>query len=189
MNGVTCHIPTLETATLRLRAPTATDFEAYAAFRASERTRIVGGPYSRAQAFEQLAAIVGHWHLRGFGRWMVADRATDAPLGIVGPFHPEGWPEPEIAWSVFDAAEGRGIAAEAARAARAHVYDTLGWSTVISAVDPANTRSVRLAERLGCVRDGSFEHPVHGHLDIWRHPAPGSAGTTTPAQTSTETAR
>ena len=35
---------------------------------------------------------------------------TDAPLGVVGLMFPEGWPEPEIAWSLFDAAEGRGIA-------------------------------------------------------------------------------
>ena len=102
-------IPTLQTERLILRAPRDNDFEAYADFRTSERARTVGGPYSRAQAFEQLCAIIGHWSLRGYGRWMVADRDTDAPLGIVGLYYPEDWPEPEIAWSVFADAEGRGI--------------------------------------------------------------------------------
>ncbi|MFN6977869.1 MAG: GNAT family N-acetyltransferase, partial [Gemmobacter sp.] len=115
----TLPIPRIETARLVLRAPVASDFPAFAAFRASDRARSVGGPYGEREAFQQLCAIAGHWQMRGYGRWMVADRATDAPLGVVGPFMPVGWPEPEIGWSVFDGAEGRGVAFEAALAARA----------------------------------------------------------------------
>ncbi len=165
-------IPTLTTERLTLRAPRWDDFEAYAAFRGSDRARMLGGPYSREQAFDQLAEIVGHWTLRGYGRWMVADQETDEPLGIVGLYYPEGWPEPEIAWSVFQSGEGRGIAYEAAKAARAHAYETLGWNTVISLIDPANTRSIALAKRMGCVPDQNYEHPTHGTMHIWRHPAP-----------------
>jgi RimJ/RimL family protein N-acetyltransferase len=165
-------IPTLETERLRLRAPKPSDFDAYAAFRASDRTAHIGGPYDRDQAFVQLAEIVGHWHLRGFGRWMIADRTTDEPLGISGPFFPQSWPEPEIAWSVFDHAEGRGIAFEAATAARDFAYRVLGWTTAISLIAEGNARSIRLAERLGAVRDGTFVHPKHGSMPIYRHPAP-----------------
>ena len=164
-------IPTLAAGDLVLRAPLPSDFEAYAAFRGSERARVLGGPFSRAQAFDQLAEIAGHWHLRGFGRFVVADAVTGAPLGIVGPYFPEGWPEPEIAWSVFDGAEGRGIARRAAEAARAWAYAALGWRTAISAVAPGNARSRVLAERLGCRVEGRFEHPEAGTLDIWRHPS------------------
>jgi RimJ/RimL family protein N-acetyltransferase len=42
-------------------------------------------------------------------------------------------------------------------------------------IDPANTRSVRLAERLGAKADGVFAHPEYGTMTIWRHPAPGGA--------------
>lgn len=164
-------IPVLETARLRLRAPRMDDFEAYAAFGASPRAAILGGPFSRAQSFQRLAGIGGHWILRGYGRWLVADRETDAPLGVVGPFYPEGWPEPEIAWTVFDAAEGRGIAHEAALAARTYAYRSLGWQTAISCVAPDNRRSQALAERLGCRRDGLWHHPDGFDLVIWRHPA------------------
>ncbi len=170
------HIPTVETDRLRLRAPEARDFDAYAAFRASERSRILGGPFPRAAAFEQMAALVGHWHLRGFGRWMVADRATDAALGVVGPYFPVDWPEPEIAWAVFDGAEGRGIAHEAAHAARRFAYDTLGWTNAVSLIRPDNTRSAALAQRLGARIDGRHPHPTYGMLDIWRHPGPEEAG-------------
>lgn len=175
MTGTTIHIPTLETERLRLRAPRASDLDAYAAFRASERARVLGGPYTRAQAFEQLGELIGHWHLRGFGRWMVADRGSDAPLGVVGLFFPEDWPEPEIAWSVFDEAEGKGVAHEAALAARDYAYATLGWSSVVSLVAPDNARSAALARRLGAKVEGQHPHPLFGPLDIWRHPARAAA--------------
>jgi ribosomal-protein-alanine N-acetyltransferase len=175
MTETVIRIPSLRTDRLVLRAPRPEDFEAYAAFRASERARVLGGPFTRIQSFEQLAGIVGHWQLRGFGRWIVADRATGEALGIVGLFYPEGWPEPEIAWSVFEAAEGRGIAFEAATAARDYAYRVLGWSTVVSLIAPDNHRSVALALRLGAAPDGVYPHAVHGDLDIYRHPAPKAA--------------
>ncbi len=172
MTGTTVHIPTLETERLRLRAPMPGDFEAYAAFRASERARVLGGPNSRTEAFQMFCGLVGHWHLRGFGRWLVADLATDEPLGIVGLYYPEDWPEPEIGWSVFGSAEGRGVAYEAATATRAYAYDTLGWSTVASMIVPGNTRSEALAERMGARIESQIPHPLHGALNIWRHLGP-----------------
>ena len=169
----TLTIPTLETDRLTLRAPKLSDHKAYADFRGdAERTKYLGGPYSSVQAFDQLGEIIGHWHLRGYGRFMVADKATDAPLGVIGPFFPPDWPEPEIAWSVFAAAEGRGIALEAARAARAFAYDTLGWTTAISMITDGNDRSSKLADRMGCLREADYAHPQIGAMQVWRHPSP-----------------
>lgn len=172
-SATTVTIPVLETARLRLRAPRMDDFEAYAGFCASPRSAILGGPFGRAQAFQRLAGIVGHWVLRGYGRWIVADRQSDGPLGVVGPFFPEGWPEPEIAWTVFDEAEGRGIAHEAALAARDYAYGVSGWRTAISCIAPDNHRSQALAERLGCRPEGVWQHRDGYDLVIWRHPGPG----------------
>lgn len=165
-------IPEIETERLRLRLPKASDLPAHVAFRSSERSRGVGGPFDPASSFHHLAGIVGQWQLRGYGRWMVADRKTDAPFGIVGIYHPDDWPEPEIGWSVYEVAEGRGIAREAALASRDFAYETLGWSRIISLVAPENRRSVRLAERMGAERDGVFQHRFHGPLDVWVHPTP-----------------
>jgi ribosomal-protein-alanine N-acetyltransferase len=170
--ATTVHIPTIDTDRLRLRAPRLSDFDTYADFRGGERSRTLGGPFPRAESFNHLCGVVGHWHLRGYGRWIVADRATDAPLGLVGLFYPEGWPEPEIGWSMFDAGEGRGYAAEAALATRSYAYGTLGWTTVASLIAPGNTRSEALARRLGCTPERDVPHPVYGTLTIWRHPGP-----------------
>jgi len=165
-------IPTFQTDRLTLRAPMTSDFAAYAAFRMGARSVTVGGPFTEQQAFHQFCALFGHWQYHGFGRWMVADRESDAPLGIVGLYHPLGWPEPEIGWSVFDVAEGRGIAFEAARATRQYAYDTLRWRTVISAIAPGNTRSQALARRMGARQDGHFDDPSEGKIEIWRHLSP-----------------
>lgn len=169
----TLNIPRLTTERLILRAPVMSDFPAFAAFRADPlRSLGVGGPVGEAQAFEKFGEIIGHWHLRGFGRFLVADRATDAPLGVVGPYHPPDWPEPEIAWSVFAQGEGKSIAFEAATAARHWAYQTLGWTTAISMVITGNTRSSALAARLGCTRQTDYVHPDLGAMEQWRHPAP-----------------
>lgn len=165
-------IPEIETERLRLRLPRASDLPAHVAFRASERSRGVGGPFDAASSFHHLAGIVGQWQLRGYGRWMVADRKTDQPLGLVGIFHPDDWPEAEIGWTVYDDAEGKGIAFEAAIATRDFAYGALGWTRIVSLIMADNDRSIRLAERLGCRREKVHVHPVYGALDIWVHPGP-----------------
>ena len=165
----TITIPTFEEGRLRYRAPRMDDFDLYADFRASTRAKGVGGPYSRESAFDSLADIIGHWHLRGYGRWLIADRDTDAPLGVVGLMYPFGWPEPEIAWSVFDAAEGKGIAFEAACFSRRYAYGALGWKTLVSCVLPDNARSAALARRMGATQEGDFHHTDLGLLHVFRH--------------------
>ncbi len=164
--------PEIQTARLRLRPPSQADFPAEATFLASERARFVGGPMNSEEAWRSLAMILGHWALRGYGFFAVEERDTGTYCGRVGPWFPEGWPEPEIGWTVSAGAEGRGIAREAAEAARCHAYDTLGWPTAISLIDPANTRSIALAERLGCHYERDFRHVRYGRIGVWRHPAP-----------------
>ncbi|MEM9138761.1 MAG: GNAT family N-acetyltransferase, partial [Pseudomonadota bacterium] len=93
-------------------------------------------------------------------------------VGRVGLWFPDGWPEPEIGWSLTAEGEGRGIAHEAALAARAYAYDTLGWTTAISLISPDNVRSIALAERMGCTREPDFEHAEYGTMGVWRHPGP-----------------
>ena len=167
-------IPTLTTERLRLRAPEMRDFEAYAQFRSSDRTRWQGGPNDRAEAFDRICLIVGQWQLRGFGPWVVADRENDSALGVVGLFYPEDWPEPEITWGVFEGAEGRGIAYEAALETRRYAYEELGMTTLVSLTMPQNEKSIALAKRLGATYDGDFPHPQLGPLNIWRYAPPES---------------
>jgi RimJ/RimL family protein N-acetyltransferase len=145
-------VTSLETPRLRLRPFRAGDLEPYAAMCADpEVMRYVGdrGVLSRDDAWRQMAMLAGHWQLRGFGMWAVEERGTGGFVGRVGLHYPEGWPDREIAWALARPYWGRGYALEAARAALAEAFGRLGWPRVISLIDPANARSVRLAERLG----------------------------------------
>lgn len=165
-------IPTLTTDRLILRAPDARDFAPFAEFYASDRAAFVGGPLSAEQSWRMLAMEIGHWTLRGFGRWTLETKDTGDIVGLVGLFDPEGWPEPEIGWDLYTGFEGRGYATEAGRAARAYAYDILGWPTAISLVKSGNDGSAAVAARLGARPDGHFTHERHGAMAIWRHPAP-----------------
>jgi len=168
----TTTIPWLETERLTLREYRQSDFDDLADFYASPRSRFIGGPMSRELAWRALAGHLGHWTLRGFGFWAVEEKATGLFCGHVGLWHPEGWPEPEVGWVLMGSAEGRGIAHDAALAARHHAYRTLHWSTAISMIDPDNVRSIRLAERMGCRHESDFNHVRLGKMQVWRHPAP-----------------
>lgn len=166
-------IPTLETERLLLRGPRPEDFDAYAAFYASAQADGIGGRISRTTAWGKFAGLLGHWSLRGFGRWLVFRRADGVYCGHLGLLYPEGWPEREIAWSVTAEAQGQGIAFEAATAARRYAYDRLGWRTAVSLVAPENTRSARLAERLGAVCERVLDDlDGDGPVRVFRHPSP-----------------
>ncbi|GKY89342.1 GNAT family N-acetyltransferase [Sinisalibacter aestuarii] len=167
-------IPTLETERMFLRAFREEDFEEEVAFFESDRSRMVGGPLPRPQVWRTMAAMVGHWHLRGFGFWALEEKATGRYLGRTGLWQPDGWPDREIGWTLMGHAEGKGFAREAALAARSHAYRMLGWTTAISLIMAGNLRSEALALRLGAQRESEFLHPTLGAMNIWRHPGPGA---------------
>lgn len=164
--------PVIETARLVLRGPAARDLPAFTAYCGSERSRFTGGPMDAAGAWRVFASVIGHWALRGFGLWTVTRRGADAALGLVGCLEPLGWPEREIAWSLYADAEGHGFATEAATAARAFAYASLGWQTAVSYIAPENTRSAAVADRLGCRIDPTATAPEGMSCHVHRHPAP-----------------
>ena len=147
--------------TLRLWQPE--DFEDFAAMSAEADVMkfisMDGKPVSRFMAWQGFCAIVGHWELRGFGMFAVIERATGEFVGRVGPWHPEGWPGFEVGWAIRKKFWGRGYAAEAARRCFEYVFTDLQQPHLISLIDPANTPSIRLAERVGEHLEGTAVLP------------------------------
>ena len=167
--------PTLRTDRFTLRAPVATDWPAWCAFHTSERARFVGGTGETTTAWRSFGHFVGHWVLRGFGSFVIQTHDDPAPLGSVGPWYPEGWPETEIGWTLWSPeAEGKGIIQEAARAGIDFAFGTLGWSQAVSYIEPGNTASIRVAERLGATRDDTAPNPFDDNTLVYRHPVPGA---------------
>ena len=166
--------PTLRTERLTLRAPQPADAEAFIAFYQTDRARYVAGPMTKRQAWYFFCTDMGHWVMHGFGMFVVTYRDDPAPLGIVGHWYPNTWPEKEIGWILFDPAhEGKGIACEAAEACIEHAWHVLRWPTIVSYVDPDNTASIALAERLGAALDpDAAPLPVDKPVLTYRHPKP-----------------
>ncbi len=174
MSGFPLPIPVIETERLILRGPREDDFPAHLDFATSERARFVGGPSSRWQAWQGFCTGIAHWVLRGYGSWVIEDKATGAAFGKTGFLCHDGWPEPELGWHVYGNAEGKGIAFEATEAARAYGAAHFGLERVISHIAPENLRSIALAERLGAVFERKGEL-LGEPCFIYRHPALGGA--------------
>ncbi|HVB11381.1 MAG TPA: GNAT family N-acetyltransferase [Bacillota bacterium] len=80
-----------------------------------------------------------------------ADGAFVGQCGLV-PQTVDGKDELEIGYLLLQAHWGKGLATEAAMAWRDHGF-SLGRNRLISLIDPANTPSIRVAERVGMTLD------------------------------------
>ncbi|GAA6199693.1 GNAT family N-acetyltransferase [Aquicoccus sp. SU-CL01552] len=164
-------IPVLETRRLVLRGPEAEDYPNFKATFTSYRARFMGGPLNPYESWMLYAAEIGHWQIRGYGMWMIHDKASDETYGMAGGWKPAQWPEAEIAWVIWPDKGGKGYALEATDAVRRYLYAEKGWTTAVSYIDPKNLDSIRLAERLGAVKDPDAAS-IDGSDAVYRHPAP-----------------
>ncbi len=152
-------VPTLETDRLRLVAPAPRHFDAYAAALADPRLveQLELEPLSRSDAHRGFCAMLGHWQLRGWGGFLVEERATGAFVGRVGIVDWEGWPEPELGWWIVPEDWGHGYAGEAARAVLDFVRGLRRTSRLVSFIRASNTQSIRVAEKLGAAYERDIE--------------------------------
>ncbi len=164
-------IPTVETERLLLRAPRDEDFPVYRAFFADEKaSHSYGGPLEDGQAWRMLAGDLGHWVLRGYGRWAVEEKASGAMIGGCGLWWPGGWPRSELTWWIIPSARRKGFAFEASRAAIRFGYRTLGWQLVETHIDDRNRPAHRLVEKLGASRIGRERFPDGYSRNIYALP-------------------
>ena len=142
--------PQIETKRLLLRGQEPEDYAVYRDFFAdADASRAYGGPLDADRAWRILATDIGHWALRGFGRWSLVIKATGEMIGGCGLWWPEGYPRSELTWWIVPAMRRHGYALEASRAAVRFGYQTLGWSLVETHMKDDNEPARRLAEKLG----------------------------------------
>jgi RimJ/RimL family protein N-acetyltransferase len=154
-------IPTLETERLSLRPLRGSDFEDYAALYADlEVARFIanGETWDRGRSWRHMAFAVGHWQLQGVGPWVVEEKPSRAFVGMIGFWEPATWPGFELSWHLARRFWGRGYATEAGAAALDHAFTVWRRDLVISLIEPRNSRSIRVAERIGERLQRRIEH-------------------------------
>ena len=116
-----------------------------------------GRTLTRAETWRSVAGALGHWVLRGYGLYAVEEKATGHFIGRIGLIFPEGWPGLEAGWLLARHSWGRGYATEGARAVIEMAYRDLAATHLISLIRPDNAASIRVAEKLGGVRESTLE--------------------------------
>ena len=180
---------------LRLRRWRAEDEAAMAAINADPAvTRYLNRPVDAAATAAFYAGVAEHWDEHGFGFWAVELREPELPrpaaeagrgegpaafIGFAGVAHPTFLPElaarPELGWRLARRAWGRGLATEAATAARDQAFATLGLPELISIIHPDNARSRRVATKLGMTLSERVHVPALGReAGVWTLAAPAS---------------
>ncbi len=169
MNAMTNHMQIIQTNRLILRTPTPDDLPVYAAFYAVSDVKV--GGYRGNRSADEVAAILdrdmAHWRAKGFGMFLLEEKATGAVVGGAGLSHPNHWPSHELTWWLMPDARGKGFATEASRAVITWGYDVLGWPQVETHMRDENLPARNLALRLGGIVDRRETFPDGVTRDVF----------------------
>ena len=142
----------LETDRIRMREFNTGDLDELAAMVADEDQMRF---YDRAKTRDEASTWIS-WNLTlyasyGFGTWLIESRTTSGFLGYCGirPLALDGASEIEIGWHVRKIVWGRGIATEAAMAARDLAFRRFRVPRLVAIVHPDHRASRRVAEKIG----------------------------------------
>jgi ribosomal-protein-alanine N-acetyltransferase len=107
------------------------------------------GVRNRDETKVALAAMVDHWGEHGFGVWALTERETGRFVGRCGLRRVAEVPDVELAYTLHKEFWGKGLAAEASRAAFRFGFETVGVDRIIAFAVPDNRASTRVMEKLG----------------------------------------
>jgi RimJ/RimL family protein N-acetyltransferase len=105
--------------------------------------------------------MYGHWVVNGYGVFVLETETDGRAVGYAGPFRPEGFPENEIGWTIWNEIdEGNGFAEEATRSVLDYCREDLGWTEIVSYIVPSLSRAVSFAIKMGAVLDAAASKPA-----------------------------
>ncbi|UWQ75020.1 GNAT family N-acetyltransferase [Leisingera sp. M658] len=174
MTDVQTPYPRLVSKRLMLISPADPEFDANAAFLNPGAARFIDAAEDPDSLWWSIATIIGHWHLHGYGLFAVVERSTGQTVGLVGPWFPKGWPEPELSWHLMETGRGKGYASEAAQCVLDWLFTEVGWDCIVSYVPEENGASIALAQRVGArpEKPVSFRLQPAPNIRVWRHVPP-----------------
>jgi RimJ/RimL family protein N-acetyltransferase len=180
--------PRIETERLILREFRTGDLDAHAATLGDEEImrHIGGNSLNREDSWRRLLGGVGMWLLIGMGPWAVEQKSDGRMVGHCGFFQferdmqPSITGEPEMGWIFDRSVHGQGIAYEACNAALMWAEEALAADSFPAIIDLENSPSMRLAERLGFVRQADAVYR-DSPIALFRRPGRLPAAAAAPA--------
>ena len=112
------------------------------------------GPGIQSQSWvrDWILGCLEDYQQRGYGPWAVVEKRDKLLIGYAGLFHYpdiDGQPEIEVGYRLVRARWGQGFATEAVSAIREYAFQVLRLSRLVALIDPQNTASIRVAEKIG----------------------------------------
>ena len=144
----------LETENLLLREFTLDDVDAmYPILSHPEVMRFSLGVMSRQQVGEFIQRCLNEYEEHGFGPWAIIDNNSEKIIGYCGikPQIVDDQKEIELGYRLAREYWGQGYGVEAALACRDHATQHFGLQRLIAIIEPANTRSINLIEKLNFI--------------------------------------
>ena len=129
----------------------------------AETMRYFKAQLTRAESDAMVARLEAIFDEHGYGFWAVEAPGVAPLIGAVGllPLKPElpFYPGVEIGWRIDKRFWRRGYAEEAARAALAFGFGTLGLQEIVAFTALPNLPSQGVMHKLGMRREVEFDHP------------------------------
>lgn len=155
----------IETERLRLEPIDEAHFEDLAALRGDPRlmATMKGGAETREQTQATLAGYRATWRAHGFGIWAVLDRRDGSFLGECGFWLRDDGLGVALRFALIEAAQGRGMAREAAAAALAYGFEEAGLEEIVAVAQHGNEGSHRILRGFGMT---PLEDPITSRAPI-----------------------
>jgi len=156
----------IDTERLYLRPMTMHDMDDLVALHSEPEVREFMPAFDRDAMTERLRRDDAEWRECGHGLFALLSSDDGRFLGWVALKYWPQFDEAEVGWVLRPEQWGHGYATEAARACAAWAFREFEYPYLTAMIRPENTRSIRVAERLGMTprrEDLLFDIPVVVH--------------------------
>jgi RimJ/RimL family protein N-acetyltransferase len=131
-------------------------------------------PFDRQKMEKWVQHNLNHQERHGYGIFCAILKENNELAGACGLHHMkvDDTPEVELGYDFRSAYWNRGLATEAAKGVRDWAFDQLGLTRLISLIRTHNKASMRVAEKMGMVREkewsrGDIKYHVYSQFRQW----------------------
>jgi RimJ/RimL family protein N-acetyltransferase len=136
------------TVSLRYRQASDLDVICAASYDAETRRWLTDPPMDAGARAASMARVAEAFSSGRSAPLVIADSATDEPVGLINVQFRDDHTA-TVAYSVFPAHRGQGVAPRAVRLAAEWAFSDLGLSELLLEIDPGNLASLRVAQKCG----------------------------------------